>query len=57
MSWHDAPPPFNPCYDPRHGPVMQAAALAMDAEGYYDAHTRDECATELRRRVAEQLEN
>lgn len=57
MSWHNAPLPFNAYYDPKYGPLVQATALVMDAEGYYEAHTRDECATELRRRVAEQLEN
>ena len=57
MSWHTAPPAFNPYYDPKHAPLMQSVAAAMDAEGYYDTHTRDECATELRRRMAEQREN
>lgn len=49
--WHPAPAPFNPFYDSLAGKLMQAAAESMEADEFYDTHTRNECAAEIRQRV------
>ena len=48
--WNNPPEPLNPEYNP-DGLTMQQAALIMDAEGYYDTHTREECAARINQLV------
>lgn len=49
--WHDhPPPPFNPLFKPYAAAVGHAVAEAMSEEGFYQTHTREECAAEYRRR-------
>lgn len=50
---HDNPPaPFNPAFDPTAKARSERAAREMEAEGYYETHTREECAAEYKRRCA-----
>lgn len=44
------PLPFNPAYDPRAKDWSKQAAESMERDGFYDKHTRAECAAEWRRR-------
>ena len=46
------PAPFNPHYDPRARQVADQVANEMQDEGFYDCHTRHECAVEFRQRSA-----
>lgn len=49
---HGNPPaPFNPEFDPLAAPRSTRAARTMQEDGFYDTHTREECALEHRRRV------
>lgn len=48
--WNNPPAPFNPQFDPKAAARSSAAAESMSADGYYDTHTREECAAEWRRR-------
>ena len=46
--WHNNPPaPFNPHYDPAALERGHYVMYAMEAEGFYANHTREECAAEL----------
>ena len=48
---HANPPaPFNPDYDPRAQGWRNQASDSMMQDGFYDNHTREECAAEWRRR-------
>lgn len=50
---HNNPPrPFNPLArtDPAYHHAYAQVPLQMAAEGFYDSHTREECAIELRKR-------
>lgn len=50
---HQEPPePFNPDYDPYAATLMRAVAASMEADGFYDNHSLDECAAEVSRRLA-----
>ena len=52
--WHKNPPaPFNPLYDPGAKARYAAVTKSMEADGFYDNHTREECAAEWRRRYEE----
>jgi hypothetical protein len=49
--WHNnPPPPFNPDFDPKAKDRGRAVATSMEADGFYENHTREECAAEYRRR-------
>lgn len=49
---HKNPPaPFNLTYDPEAADRMRTAAESMEADGFYDSHTREECAAEIKRRA------
>jgi len=50
---HIAPPPFNPDFDPRAKGRLEAVCEAMERDGFYDCHTREECAQEVSRRLSE----
>ncbi len=46
---HDNPPaPFNPLYNPLADTWSDEVSAAMEAEGFYDTHSREECAIEFR---------
>ena len=47
-----APAPFNPAYDPNAASRLQRVADSMESDGFYDNHSRDECAAEVSRRLA-----
>lgn len=48
---HDvAPAPFNPLYDPKAKARYAEVTASMERDGFYDSHTREECAAEWRRR-------
>lgn len=48
---HNNPyPPLNPEYDPRAKNWSLEATQSMEQEGFYDTHSREECAIEWRRR-------
>lgn len=50
---HANPPPsFNPAFDPTARARSDAVARAMEEEGFYDTHTRQECAEEYCRRMS-----
>lgn len=52
--WHrNAPAPFNPAYDPKADGRRAKVTGSMESDGFYDTHTRYECATEWRRRYDE----
>jgi hypothetical protein len=49
--WHrNKPVPFNPAYDPAAADRSRRVTSSMESDGFYDRHTREECATEWRRR-------
>lgn len=49
--WHRIQPaPFNPAYDPGAKDRYARVTGSMEQDGYYDSHTRAECAAEWRRR-------
>lgn len=48
---HDyKPAPFNPSYDPQAKQRYADVTESMELDGYYDTHTRAECADEWARR-------
>jgi hypothetical protein len=50
---HDNPPaPFNPAYRPEAAAELHAVCEAMEKEGFYDTHSREECQREITRRLA-----
>jgi hypothetical protein len=52
--WHKNPPaPFNPLYDPGAKARYSAVTASLVADDYYATHTREECASEWRRRYDE----
>lgn len=51
--WHrNKPRPFNPAYDPAAKACSAAVTASMEADGYYEKHSRAECASEWQRRYA-----
>lgn len=49
--WHrNKPAPFNPAFDPKADARRAKVTASMEADGFYSAHTREECAAEWRRR-------
>ena len=51
---HKYPPaPFNPSYHPNAQAWFKGASDSMVEDGFYDHHTRAECAQEFRRRYEE----
>jgi hypothetical protein len=49
---HANPPAsFNPSYCACAGKRLNAVTEAMEAEGYYNNHTREQCAAEIKRRM------
>lgn len=44
--WDNPPAPFNPAYNPA-GLTVEQAAQQLEAEEYYDTHTREECAKRI----------
>lgn len=51
MFLHQNPPaPFNPDFDPKATERGHKAAQSMETDGYYQNHSRQECASEYRRR-------
>lgn len=48
---HNNPPiPFNPDFDPKAKDRSSRVTASMEADKFYDNHTREECAIEWRRR-------
>jgi hypothetical protein len=61
MMWneweHNNPPaPFNPEAKSYASEVWSKVAPSMEADGFYDAHTREECSVEFKRRYALAME-
>jgi len=50
---NNPPPPMNPDYDPKAKDRALQVAQSMEEDGFYDNHTRHECADEFRRRTKE----
>jgi hypothetical protein len=51
MAQHDkAPATFNPQFDPKAKARSAQVSASMEADGFYDKHTREECKAEWRRR-------
>ena len=51
--WHrNKPRPFNPAYDPAAKVRSASVTSSMEADGYYEKHSRAECASEWQRRYA-----
>lgn len=52
FAWHhDNPPePFNPEADPKAKERYRAVSASMEADGYYERHSREECKAEWGRR-------
>lgn len=48
--WRNPPAPFNPEYDPAAKGWYAQVTKSMEADGYYDTHTREECRVEWRAR-------
>lgn len=46
------PAPFNPAYRKEARQWAAQATASMERDGYYDTHTREQCAAEWRRRYA-----
>ena len=43
--------PFNPLYDPMVSVISDAVREEMEHDGYYDTHSREECAAERKARI------
>lgn len=55
-SLHNNPPkPFNPQYNSGYAEVANSVTKNMEEDGYYDTHTREECAAERKRRIDQML--
>lgn len=53
---HDMKPaPFNPEYRPYAAAVSKDVVEGMEADGFYDDHTREECSSEYRKRYDEAM--
>lgn len=50
MDDHKAPAPFNPDFDPNAAARYTTVSESMEADGFYDANTREECSVEWRKR-------
>lgn len=51
---HDnPPPPFNPDFDPGAAERYRKVTESMESDGYYAAHSREECREEWLRRYDE----
>jgi hypothetical protein len=51
---HDNPPaPFNPDADPRAAERYRKVTASMEADGFYEGRTREECKAEWARRYDE----
>ena len=48
--WNHPPAPFNPDYDPGAAGRYEQVSRSMEADGFYDTHTREECAVEWGKR-------
>lgn len=48
---HENPPPaFNPDYNPNAKSAWGVVIKSMEDDGFYSNHTREECASEFKRR-------
>lgn len=52
MDFHhkNPPAPFNPEHRPHAKNIWGTIAPSMEADGFYDNHTREECSIEFKRR-------
>lgn len=50
------PPPFNPKYLPAYSELAKRVTEKMERDGYYDSHTREQCAAERKRLIEEALQ-
>ena len=48
--WNNPPPPFNPDYAPNAKQRYADVTHSMEADAFYDTHTREECKIEWRKR-------
>jgi hypothetical protein len=53
---NNPPPPFNPAYDPNSKARREMISGWMEADGFYNDHSREQCADEYRRRYRILLE-
>ena len=53
---NNPPPPFNPDYDPKAEARFHQVTQSLVDEGFYKAHTREECKLEWRRRYDQLLQ-
>jgi len=51
-SWGVVPQPFNPIFNPEARQKLETICADMDSAGYYEDHTREECAEEVLARMA-----
>ena len=49
--WPSPPKSFNPEFNPDARGAWGVASKEMEAEGFYDTHSRDECAVEIKKRA------
>jgi hypothetical protein len=47
------PSPAKPVFDPKANARYAKVTASMEADGFYDGHTREQCAAEWRRRYDE----
>lgn len=50
------PSPFNPKYLPAYSELAKRVTEKMERDGYYDSHTREQCAVERKRLIEEALQ-
>ena len=48
--WNNPPPPFNPDFDPLAKGRFERVTASMEADNFYEGRSREECASEWRRR-------
>lgn len=48
--WDNTPAPFNPHYDPAARARYARVTESIERDGFYDTHSREECAAEWRKR-------
>lgn len=52
--WHmNPPPPFNPLANTKAAMRYRLVTASMEADGFYQTHTREECKAEWARRYKE----
>lgn len=50
------PSPFNPKYLPEYSEIAKRVTEKLERDGYYDSHTREQCAVERKRLIEEALQ-